>query len=148
MSVLWELSGGINMSRVIKTVSLDHETDLLASKKPNFSSWVREQLRKDALAMTQTHATIAIFHDKGICNPNASPRCGLCFPFGRPDRSDIRNYNLGNMTALELQNRTKNLYADTLQVQMTKIEEKDALPPIVRERKYLRRILRAIWAFI
>ena len=31
---------------------------------------------------------------------------------------------------------------------MTKIEEKDALPPIVRERKYLRRILRAIWAFI
>ena len=136
------------MSRVIKTVSLDSETDLLASKKPNFSSWVREQLRKDALAITHTHATLAIFKEKGICNPLASPRCGLCFPFGRPDRLSIKNYNTGLITAEDLQIITKELHKETLQIQMKKIEEKDALPPIVRERKYIRRFLRAIWAFI
>lgn len=134
--------------RMIKTISLDPHTYQLASKKPNFSAWVRELLIKDEQALTHTHATLAIFKEKGLCNPVASPRCGICFPWGNPDRLDIRNYNIGNITAEQLQMKTKELHKETLQLQMIKIEEKEALAPVVKERKYIRRLLKAIWQFI
>jgi hypothetical protein len=33
------------MSRIIKTISLDKESDEIASKMGNFSKWVRSQLK-------------------------------------------------------------------------------------------------------
>ena len=144
------------MSRIIRTVSLDKLSDELAGNKPNFSKWVRDALKSDNNERTHTHATLSIFKERGICNPSASPRCGLCFPVCRPPASAIREYNLGigartedEQTAaiLELtaaclawnQNRPKDV---------SKKQGKEPLPPPLRERKYVRRALKWVINFI
>ena len=142
------------MSRIIRTVSLDQESDKLAAKKPNFSKWVREQLKLQDQSFLNSHVTVSLFREKGICNPSASPRCNICFPHGRPAREDIREFNTGTITSQELQEITKKKFvsiksSETLAI--TRSEEfgiKEPLTPPLRERKYLRRFLKAVWSWI
>lgn len=143
------------MSRIIKTVSLDESSDKLASKIPNFSKWVRDQLKLQDESFQNSHVTLGVYREKGICNPSASPRCNICFPHGRPILSDIREYNLGRITSSELQDITKkkslsqsldkNLNKEKPQ---TNIEDISIQKTGKKERKYLRRTLRYIWSFI
>ena len=81
------------MSRIIRTVSLDKESDEIAGTKSNFSSWVRTQLKEESSKVNFKHVTKSIFEKRGICNPSASPRCGICYPYGKPMIEDIRRYN-------------------------------------------------------
>jgi len=136
------------MSRIIRTVSLDKESDEIAGKKKNFSAWVRKTLKEEASYVEYHHVTRAIFEEKGICNPSASPRCGICFPYGQPDTKDIRNYNQGLISAHQLQNITKKRYDGVIPIEIPKILEKVPLTPHKRERKYIRRSLKWIWSFI
>jgi len=143
------------MSRIIKTVSLDQRSDKIASKKPNFSRWVREKLIQEDIEISESHVTLSLFKDKGICNPSASPRCSICYPYGRPEMIDIRAYNANIISKEELQKRTKKnaktedmpsmLDISNIQNDGKKLEAKD---PVLRERKYLRRAIKWVWAFI
>ena len=143
------------MSRIIKTISLNEEADKIASQKPNFSAWVREQLIKEDESFQNSHVTLSVFRDKGICNPSASPRCNICFPHGRPILADIREYNLGLITGTELQSITKkkSALANGVEILRTQklepgLEKPGILDKSKKERKYLRRTLRYIWSFI
>lgn len=143
------------MSRIIKTVSLDESSDKLASKIPNFSKWVRDQLKLQDESFQNSHVTLTMFREKGICNPSASPRCNICFPHGRPIPSDIREYNLGRITSSELQDITKKKFSSqsldknlNKEKTQTNIEDISIQKTGKKERKYLRRTLRYIWSFI
>lgn len=136
------------MSRIIRTVSLDRETDELAATKPNFSGWVREQLKIDSQKVSLIHVTKSMFKSRGICNPSASPRCSICFPHGKPPRSKIREWNTSHLGNEWLQNETKKHYegitADTV---VTKDKDEPFTPPL-RQRKYVRRALKWVINFI
>jgi len=143
------------MSRIIKTVSLDESSDKLASKIPNFSKWVRNQLKLQDESFQNSHVTLGVYREKGICNPSASPRCNICFPHGRPILSDIREYNLGRISSSELQDITKKKSLSQSSKEdlkkenpQTNTEDIGILNKSKKERKYLRRTLRYIWSFI
>tara|TARA_R110002012_G_scaffold225136_1_gene397123 strand:+ start:1716 stop:2135 length:420 start_codon:yes stop_codon:yes gene_type:complete len=139
------------MSRIIKTISLDKESDEIASKKKNFSAWVRKQLKEESSLVEYNHITRSIFEQKGICNPSSTPRCGICYPYGKPTTKDIRNYNLGLISPDELKLLTKNHYDGVIPIPKTTINDYEPLDPPMRkqkERKYLRRALKYIWSFI
>ena len=135
------------MSRLIRTVSLDRLSDELAGNKPNFSKWVRDSLKHDNLQRTHIHATLSIFKERGICNPSASPRCGLCYPLCRPPASAIRDYNAGMLQRTEEEQAgaigellaTCIKFHEKLDHGDSKNQENEPLPPVLRERKYLRR---------
>lgn len=141
-------------SRLIRTVSLDEISDDLASKKPNFSKWVRDQLKLQDESFQNSHVTLGVYRDKGICNPSASPRCNICFPHGRPQLADIREYNIGRITSSELQDITKKKSVSVNQSKTLVISKKiesgkgDNIESTIPKRKYLRRTLRYIWSFI
>ena len=112
------------MSRIIKTVSLDESSDKLASKIPNFSKWVRDQLKLQDESFQNSHVTLTQFREKGICNPNASPRCNICFPHGRPQLTDIKDYNTGRISSEELQEITKKKFSSVNQSKTLAISKK------------------------
>ena len=146
------------MSRIIKTVSLDPESDEIASRKKNFSAWVRKALKEEASLVDYRHVTRAIFEKRGICNPSASPRCGICYPYGKPDIKLIQKYNNEistisgisdlSLAAANLQKATMDQYGGIMPVIETKIDEKVPLAPPMREKKYIRRLIRFIISYI
>ncbi len=163
------------LSRIIRTVSLTKETDELAAQKPNFSSWVRNQLILDRQNVSLTHTAPDVFEKYGVCSPSMTPRCGICFPYGKPTQELIRKYNSEkdrasyrilsdnrgrekypeykireNMKEVvhNLQEATKNHYGGIIPDNTPKNNEVEPFTPPVRERKYLRRALRYIWSFI
>ena len=139
------------MSRIIKTVSLDKKTDAIASQKPNFSAWVRNQLLNEDEDFQNTHVTLSIFREKGICNPSASPRCAICYPHGKPTLPNIKAWNQGLISNSQLTNTVepKELVGFIATgSEWEHVEEPIAKEPVLRERKYLRRAIKWIWAFI
>lgn len=142
------------LSRIIRTVSLDKSSDEIAAKKPNFSKWVRDQLKLQDVEYQNSHVTLTMFREKGICNPTASPRCNICFPHGRPAREDVREYNMGHISSDELQEITKKKSASLPQSKTLVISKRiesgkeDNIKLIIPERKYLRRAIKLIWSFI
>jgi len=138
------------MSRIIRTVSLDKHADELAAKKSNFSAWVRKALEEDYQNVSLIHVTKSIYEINGICNPTASPRCTICYPYGKPSMELIRKYNsekgvngIGIIEAREnLLRDTKKHYDGVIVDIKPVIEEKVPLPPPKREKKYVRRFLK------
>ena len=143
-------SVGDKMSRIIRTVSLDKHSDELAGKKSNFSAWVRKALEEDYQNVSLIHVTKAIFEKDGICNPTASPRCTICYPYGKPTMQLIRKYNsekgihgIGLTLAREnLLKDTKSHYDGVIPIIQETLQEKEPLPPPKREKKYVRRFLK------
>jgi len=139
------------MSRIIKTISLDKETDEIASKMGNFSKWVRHQLREHNQSISLIHTNKELFLKRGICNPTNNPRCSICYPHGVPDRENIILFNQGKITKETLQERTKNHYDRIIENPEPRIIHFKPLdPPIspIKDRKYIRRSLKWIWSFI
>tara|TARA_R110002051_G_scaffold64067_1_gene116630 strand:+ start:851 stop:1297 length:447 start_codon:yes stop_codon:yes gene_type:complete len=148
------------LSRIIRTISLDKLSDELAGNKSNFSKWVRDALKADNNERTHTHATLSIFRARGLCNPSASPRCGLCFPHARPPVSAIREYNEGinqrddesQEVAIRAVQRAAFEFHESLGesagAEIVRNDKKEPLPPHLRERKYLRRAVKWVINFI
>jgi hypothetical protein len=148
------------LSRIIRTISLDKLSDELAGNKSNFSKWVRDALKADNNERTHTHATLSIFRARGLCNPSASPRCGLCFPHTRPPAGAIREYNMGissrddesqEVAIREIQRAAFEFHEsleESAGAEIVRNDEKEPLPPHLRERKYVRRALKWVINFI
>ena len=132
------------MSRIIRTVSLNSETDALAGAKGNFSAWVRQQLIGEEIISTNSHSTPVLFAKRGLCNPSAKPRCGLCFAYGNCTPEDIKSYNKGLISGEDLQILTRSFYGDIIQPgqAMLDIAIKEPQTPPKRERKYIRRLVK------
>jgi hypothetical protein len=157
------------MSRIIRTVSLNTRTDELASKKSNFSAWVRDQLIKDYQAISLTHTNKEYFKKYGICNPGNETRCTICFPIGKPTKEMIRRFNSDRSNAEwrvlednkgrtqrpmnefeprmeiarnQIQESLKNHYADTLPIIELPISKDVPIDPPKRQRKYVRRFIK------
>ena len=136
------------MSRIIKTVSLDKESDEIASGISNFSKWVRNKLKEEKQQLSSTHTNLELFKKQGICNPSNIPRCLICYPYGKPNSEKIKRFNQGYISKEELQELTKIQYNGVIENIEPTIIEDEPLDPPVRERKYLRRALKYIWSFI
>ena len=139
------------MSRIIKTISLDKESDEIASKMGNFSKWVRSQLKAHAHTISFEHTNKELFLKQGICNANNSPRCAICYPYGKPYSADIKYFNQGLITKERLQELAKKRYEGIIEKPKPTIDEQSPLAPLMskqKERKYIRRTLIWIWSFI
>ena len=49
------------MSRIIKTVSLDKESDDIASEISNFSKWVRNKLKEEKQQLSKNHTNVDLY---------------------------------------------------------------------------------------
>jgi len=136
------------LSRIIRTVSLDKQSDELAAKKSNFSYWVRKTLKEEASKVQYYHTNKTLFLNRGLCNPGSTPRCGLCFPYGKPKDQDIKQYNQGIISAEELQHRTKILYEGVIEIIDPPKTKEESLTPPKPERKYLRRLIKYLIEWI
>jgi hypothetical protein len=75
--------------RFITTVALDEETAELANQIPNFSEWVRSQIRQEAgKAGVGTHSQDPKHRVRGKCNPMGKNPCRVCWPEGAPSKDD------------------------------------------------------------
>lgn len=139
------------MSRIIKTISLDKESDEIASKMGNFSKWVRNQLKAHAHTISFEHTNKELFLKQGICNPHNSPRCAICYPYGKPNDQNIIAFNSGRISKNKLKDLTRMQYDGVIEKGKPRIIEELPLDPPMskqKERKYLRRALKYIWSFI
>ncbi len=139
------------MSRIIKTVSLDKESDEIASGISNFSKWVRNKLKEHAQTISLVHTNEELYLKQGICNPLNNPRCSICYPHGVPAIENIRLFNSGKISKETLQELTKNQYDGIIEKPKPIINESEPLDPPMsdkKERRYIRRSLKWIWTFI
>jgi len=88
------------MGRIVKSVALDAETDAIASDLPNFSYWVRVELRnlRDQI-LEDSGAPMELHHRPdesfgGVCNGMKRPTCRKCYPNGPPAQADWLSYVL------------------------------------------------------
>lgn len=136
------------MSRIIKTVSLDKESDEIASGISNFSKWVRNKLKEEKQQLSSTHTNLELFKKTGLCSPHNLPRCTICYAHGKPSLENIKKFNQGYIDKEELLELTKIQYDGIIEIIKPTIIEHEPLDPPMRERKYLRRALKYIWSFI
>jgi len=88
------------MARIVKSCALDAETDAIASDLPNFSYWVRVELRnlRDQ-QLIESGAPMELHHRPdeqfgGVCNGMKRPTCRKCYPNGPPSQTDWLSYVL------------------------------------------------------
>jgi len=83
------------MGKIVKSVSLDPETDAIAGMIPNFSRFVRNCLRRyHATIITPICRTDEAHIIGGYCIPSSKRLCLACWPNGPPDYADWKTYNL------------------------------------------------------
>ena len=86
---------------VIKTVALDEKTAKIAETLPNFSHFVRECLYRHAVnEYTEECDRIRPWAGLDRCNPYTKPVCFVCWPYGAPDREDIKKARTPNMGSM------------------------------------------------
>ncbi len=165
------------MPKIVRSISLDEQTAPIASEKPNFSAWVREQLLNE-IAYTIPCTFFEVQHlDRGgnqiyddyyteegqklkrkritseICNGMKKPHCSVCYPEGPPEGDDWREYTRRHIDRDELLKRASKRWewrTNAIQDQdNSKNQEND--PPMggkTPQRAYVRRLLVWIWSFI
>jgi len=143
------------MPKIVRSVSLDQQTDLLAQEKSNFSKWVRDQLLSETIYARKCFYpldtnNVKETNDLGICNGMAKPRCVKCYPIASTTRDQWIAYRASNMTADQFRDHIAFDYEDEPNnIELyAKEEKKEPSTPPMRERKYLRRSLKYIWSFI
>jgi hypothetical protein len=81
------------MGKIVKSVSLDPETDAIAGMIPNFSRFVRNCLRRyHATLITPICRTDEAHIVGGYCIPSAKRLCLACWPNGPPDYPDWKSF--------------------------------------------------------
>tara|TARA_B100000029_G_scaffold469127_1_gene506742 strand:- start:724 stop:1131 length:408 start_codon:yes stop_codon:yes gene_type:complete len=135
------------MTKVVKSISLDEQTSILASSKNNFSAWVREQLLAE-VAHTIPCSYFSDIHQ--ICNGMRKPHCITCYPEGPPTREDWLAFVSEEITQEELQEKALETWSWRTQLKTEPKNVEDAPQPlgVEREKKYLRRLIWWIWSYI
>tara|TARA_R100001163_G_C5019272_1_gene162550 strand:+ start:307 stop:801 length:495 start_codon:yes stop_codon:yes gene_type:complete len=107
-AVLRLLGTGVEIMRIIKTVSLDEKSAQLANQMPNFSHFVRECLfRYSSNFQAQECARDGLEEFDGKCNPFVAPTCFVCWPDGCPPKKSIRQFRQDNLSVSWLLEQAK-----------------------------------------
>jgi len=143
-------SGGDELTKVVKSISLDQETAKLANAKSNFSEWVRIQLlteihlERDCIFFTRqiTDKKNKLITESHFCNGMSKMPCPKCWPNGAPRREDWLRYSKFEISPEDLVATTNELYSA--------IEKANPEPVIeIRiEKRYVRRFLKWLWSYI
>lgn len=90
------------MKRYTTSVALDEETAELVVHIPNFSEWVRNQIRKEAgQAGVGVHRQDPQYRIRGKCNPMGKNCCRLCWPEGAPSKDEWLLYREGQLDEID-----------------------------------------------
>tara|TARA_B100000902_G_C27306527_1_gene915829 strand:- start:374 stop:841 length:468 start_codon:yes stop_codon:yes gene_type:complete len=144
------IGGGDELTKVVKSISLDEETAKLANAKSNFSEWVRIQLlteihlERDCVFFTRQimNKKNKLITESHFCNGMSKMPCVKCWPQGAPRREDWLRYTKFEISAEDLVATTSELYQAI---------EKANPEPIIEiriEKRYVRRFLKWLWSYI
>tara|TARA_Y100001973_G_scaffold102862_1_gene168815 strand:+ start:182 stop:652 length:471 start_codon:yes stop_codon:yes gene_type:complete len=95
------------MPRIVKSVSLDHETSPIAESLPNFSHFVRECLLRHAITDATECNLAKPERFKGRCNPLTPKNCFVCWPNGNPPRDAVKQWSQDRLSMSWLDMKAK-----------------------------------------
>ena len=161
-----EIEGGIDLAKIVKSISLDERTAPIAAAKDNFSAWVREQLLSEIAyslpcsffpMVRRDHEGKELERKEEVCNGQKVPTCEKCYPNGKPNQADWLDYARWIIDLEELHERTDEEWKWRTDLRARKKEraapskkvKDDAnTPPSRHQKKYVRRLIRWIWGYI
>ena len=135
------------MRRFTTTVALDEETAELVDQIPNFSEWVRNQLRQEAgKAGVGTHTHDPKHRVRGKCNPMGKNPCRVCWPEGAPSKDDWLAFREGRIDEIDTsyQQRMKHF---TQQAFSRDVSEKKSTKTIPSNHEQIG-IIRRFWRWV
>ena len=105
------------MSRIIKSVSLDQESSVIADSLPNFSHFVRECLYRHAVQSVTECVDPKPERFQGRCNPLTPKNCFVCWPEGKPSKEAVKQWSADrlSMTWLDMKAKEANAHLISLQ---------------------------------
>lgn len=115
--------------RFTTTVALDEETAELVQRIPNFSLWVRNQVRQEAgKAGVGVHRQDPSNRIRGKCNPMGKSPCRICWPEGAPSKDDWIAFRNGQIDSIDssYQNRMKHFTQQSFTDNVAQKERTDA----------------------
>lgn len=133
------------MRRYTTTINLDEETAELVNHIPNFSLWVRNQLRQEAgKAGVGVHSQAPDVRIRGMCNPMGKEPCRVCWPEGAPSKDDWLLFRSGKIDQIDssYQERMKHFTQQSFADNVSKKESSDAISNDVKSKK------RGFWRFL
>ena len=105
------------MSRIIKSVSLDHETSAIADSLPNFSHFVRECLYRHAVTSVTECVEPKPERFNGRCNPLTPKNCFVCWPNGKPSKEAVKQWSADKLSFNWLDMKAKEANAHLMSLQ-------------------------------
>ena len=128
------------MSRMIKSISLPPHLHEKAGSIENFSGWVQLRLEEEGLVVHENmHSPII---ELGICNGLRKPTCAECYPEGAPTR-EIWNRFRDHRDIEKMQSDIVSFHTG-----FKKVENDPQSRGEKPQKKYIRRLLSAIWEYI
>jgi hypothetical protein len=117
--------------RIIKSVSLDHDSAQIADTLPNFSHFVRECLYRQAVANATECLEPKPDRFKGRCNPLSKHQCFVCWPNGKPPIEAVKQWSQDKlaMSFLDARARERNKYLISLNGINKKAPKLPSSPP-------------------
>lgn len=134
------------IGRIVKSVSLDKETEAIADSLPNFSHFVRECLYRHMVTSVTECVEPKPERFRGRCNPLTPKNCFVCWPNGKPRKEDVKQWSADQLSMNWLDMRAKQANADLFTLQGINTRKKtDGLPSkggVKAHKSWLRRLLR------
>lgn len=93
--------------RIIKSISLDHDSAQIADTLPNFSHFVRECLYRHAVQGATECTEPKPDRFNGRCNPLNGKQCFVCWPHGNPPIEAVKQWTQDNLAMSFLDQRAK-----------------------------------------
>jgi len=110
-------TGGFQLSRIIKSVSLDSETSAIADSLPNFSHFVRECLYRHAVQSVTECVEPKPDRFQGRCNPLTPKNCFVCWPEGKPSKEAVKQWSADKLSMSWLDMKAKEANAHLISLQ-------------------------------
>jgi hypothetical protein len=134
------------IGRIVKSVSLDTETEAIADSLPNFSHFVRECLYRHMVTSVTECVEPKPERFRGRCNPLTQKNCFVCWPNGKPRKEDVKQWSADQLSMNWLDMRAKQANADLFTLQGINTRKKtDGLASkggVKAHKSWLRRLLR------
>jgi len=131
--------------RIIKSISLDHDSAQIADTLPNFSHFVRECLYRHGVAGATECFEPKPDRFKGRCNPLSERQCWICWPNGKPPQDAVKQWSQDKLAMSFLDERAKqhNRYLISLNSINRKAAKLPSTPPIEsKKNRFIRWLFR------
>ena len=138
--------GGMDLTRIIKSVSLDESSAKISDILPNFSHFVRECLYRHAVKQASECTQPKPDRFQGRCNPLSKVPCFVCWPNGKPPVEAVKQWSQDKlaMSFLDLKAKEHNQHLIDL-ANMNTVQKSAKLPSeggVKGHKSWLKRLLR------